>query len=272
MGYNSKAKITQQDFVVCSQQHILWLDIAMDQPIIMCILQGRCNLPDVVYDGVQWERTFGVTITQGAVGGIFHQQEWGCTVYAKIQNAQNVRMLESSDGLGLFEKVLQVVACHASLEDFDGGFGFEIDMLTKVDFSKASAAQKPHKTIVPQLLPSTIRHGACPPVCSTQTTLRVRVHIVAIGVSEKLVVSAKSIQSSPQLRPCPCEKVQILSVFSLAMWEVRVIHDLDFVLMTRLSCLTEEGIGTRVTLNLPHWREIRAFPCADESPMLKGHP
>ncbi len=47
MGDGSNAKITEQDLVVLSQEHIFWLDIAMNQSLVMCVLQRACNLLDI---------------------------------------------------------------------------------------------------------------------------------------------------------------------------------------------------------------------------------
>src|SRR6266436_9575333 len=45
-------EITKQDLIVWSQQDILRLDIAMDAPVIMRILQGSCDWLEIGHDGV----------------------------------------------------------------------------------------------------------------------------------------------------------------------------------------------------------------------------
>ena len=47
MSHDSNAKIGEQNFIVGSQEHILRLDISMDQFLVMCILQSRSNLHDI---------------------------------------------------------------------------------------------------------------------------------------------------------------------------------------------------------------------------------
>jgi len=54
LGDQGNAKIGKQSFIVCSQQEILWLDVAMDQLFIMRILQTGGELFDVVYNGREW--------------------------------------------------------------------------------------------------------------------------------------------------------------------------------------------------------------------------
>ena len=44
VGYDRNAKITELDIVAGIQQHVLWLDIAMDLPVIMRVLQGLSHL------------------------------------------------------------------------------------------------------------------------------------------------------------------------------------------------------------------------------------
>ena len=44
MGDRGNAKIREQHFLVLSDQHILRLDIAVDELLFMRVLQGGCHL------------------------------------------------------------------------------------------------------------------------------------------------------------------------------------------------------------------------------------
>src|SRR5436309_2671830 len=47
LGNDSNTKITEQDIVAAPQQHVLRLDVSMNNPLIMCILQGGGDLLDI---------------------------------------------------------------------------------------------------------------------------------------------------------------------------------------------------------------------------------
>src|SRR6266700_7446704 len=49
----NEAKITEPDLVVAPQQQVLRLEIAMNELGIVCILQGRSDLLDVVDNGAE---------------------------------------------------------------------------------------------------------------------------------------------------------------------------------------------------------------------------
>jgi hypothetical protein len=77
MGRGSDAKVTEPYLVVGSEQDVLWLDIAMDQSLIVGMLQGRGNRTDIGDDALQGQaRAFGVSLTQRAVGSICDLSEF----------------------------------------------------------------------------------------------------------------------------------------------------------------------------------------------------
>src|SRR5438094_508849 len=51
LGNQSNAKITEQDLLVLTQQHVLRLNVAMNQLPLMCILQSLADLLDIGDDG-----------------------------------------------------------------------------------------------------------------------------------------------------------------------------------------------------------------------------
>ena len=55
LRYRSDAEVTQHDLLLSAQQHIFWLDIAVDHFLIVGILQGIRYLLNVIYDCSQWE-------------------------------------------------------------------------------------------------------------------------------------------------------------------------------------------------------------------------
>jgi len=88
------AEVTKQDLIVPPQQHILWLDVAMHQISIVCILQSFSKLRDIrqnIHRG--HGSTFRKELAQSAIGSIAHDQKGGAVLYAKFENPHNMGML-----------------------------------------------------------------------------------------------------------------------------------------------------------------------------------
>ncbi len=65
LRHGGDTEITQEEFFALTHQHVLRLDIAVDEPLVVGILQGTCHLLDVGEDGGQWQRdTFGVMLAE----------------------------------------------------------------------------------------------------------------------------------------------------------------------------------------------------------------
>src|ERR1700730_15771006 len=93
LGHRGNTEIAEQDLVIASQQHILWLNIAMDHFLIMSILQGIGHLFDVGNDMSDWHpRTPWVWIACSAIWRIIHNQKRGALRYIVIENPDYVRM------------------------------------------------------------------------------------------------------------------------------------------------------------------------------------
>jgi hypothetical protein len=121
LGDEHKAKITQEHFVLAPQQHILWFHISMDELAIMSILQSGSDLFGVRENGRQgnWH-SFGVTLSQGAMRSIAHNQKGSAFLDAKLQNAHNMWVLQVGDRACLKAEFLNVVTCQVGAEHFDG--------------------------------------------------------------------------------------------------------------------------------------------------------
>ena len=55
VSHHGNAKVAEQNLVVCAKEHVLRLDVAVDAPLVMGILQGGRNLLDVGDDGSEWK-------------------------------------------------------------------------------------------------------------------------------------------------------------------------------------------------------------------------
>lgn len=55
MRKGADAKVTEPHLVVWPQQDVLRLDIPMDQPLVVGMLQGGCNRRHIAHHGRQWQ-------------------------------------------------------------------------------------------------------------------------------------------------------------------------------------------------------------------------
>src|SRR5712692_1687518 len=159
MGDGRDAKVAEQDLVLYSDEHVLRLDITMDQAFIMGVLQGTGHLFDVGDDGGQQDsRALWVTLAQGAVGCVFHDDERDTSFDAEVQDLYDVRVLEAK-GACLDEEAVQVVLGEL-WEDFDGDLSVAaIEVLGQVDFAEATGSQQAREAVVVELLSYPISHG-----------------------------------------------------------------------------------------------------------------
>ncbi len=72
-GHEGQAKIREPNLLVGSEQQILRLEVAVNQFLLMDILQGRSHLLDVGDNDLEGQpRPLGVELPQGATWRILH--------------------------------------------------------------------------------------------------------------------------------------------------------------------------------------------------------
>src|SRR5438132_12506859 len=69
-----------------------------------------------------------------------------------------MRVHEASDGLCLATKLLHSVASQPHLQDFDGGFSLQMNMLAEIHIGVATLSNQTDQAIVADLLSHTIFH------------------------------------------------------------------------------------------------------------------
>src|SRR5947208_8135407 len=69
-----------------------------------------------------------------------------------------MRVHEASDGLCLATKLLHSVASQPHLQDFDGGFSLQMNMLAEIHIGEATLPKQTDQAIVADLLSNTIFH------------------------------------------------------------------------------------------------------------------
>src|SRR5881227_2091901 len=165
MGDRGNTKIREQHFLMLSDQHILRLDITMDKLLFMCILQGCCHL---LHKGVDlrygYQATPGVTLSQGAVGGIIHHQKRHAILHIEIEHAHNRGMCQPGNRLCFLLEVLSLAARQVRMQHLNGCLQIQPYMLPKVDLSIATLSQQADQPVITELLSKAICHPRSPDV------------------------------------------------------------------------------------------------------------
>src|SRR5690348_9265193 len=80
------AEITEQNFLLPTHEQVRRLDIAVDQFLIVRILQCLGYLFYIACNGHKWKAgAFRVPLEQGAIKGIVHHKERGIIFHTKIE-------------------------------------------------------------------------------------------------------------------------------------------------------------------------------------------
>src|SRR5438552_2910535 len=107
MSNGGNAKVREQHFLAPSQQHILRLDIAVDDLVFVRILQGVGHLLDRRDDDRERDQAaFGIATPQRPIGGIIHDEKRHAFLYIVIEDAYDSRMHERSDSLSFLLEML----------------------------------------------------------------------------------------------------------------------------------------------------------------------
>src|SRR5207302_1641307 len=88
-----QAKIAEQDPLMLSQEQILRFEVAMDQPLLMGILQGGSDIGDIANDG--WEgqpAAARMALAQTATWSVLHHQIGPFLGQTKVEHANNLRV------------------------------------------------------------------------------------------------------------------------------------------------------------------------------------
>src|SRR6266700_4978788 len=146
LGNQDKAEITEQDLAAAPQQHILRLDVAVNELAVMCVLQGRRSLLDVRNkDGGGQYNPFRVALAQGAIGGIVHDEKRNADLHAKVEDADDVGVDEAGDGGGFAAELFHTAADQAHLKHFDGCMRIQVDIHVDVDLALHTLPRDAHQ-------------------------------------------------------------------------------------------------------------------------------
>jgi hypothetical protein len=151
---------------VPAHQHVLRLDVAVDELALVGVLQGR---PHLLHVGVELgegdETAPGIALAQGAARSIVHHQEGHAFLHIVIQNAYNCGVRQLRDGLRFLLKVLCFLASQIRMQHLDGRLQLQPHVLAQVHFCIATLSQQRDQPEVAKLLSHPVCH-LLPPFAS----------------------------------------------------------------------------------------------------------
>src|SRR5260370_11179167 len=131
------AKVTEQHLVIAAQQHILRLDIAVDQFCAMGMLERSGNLPDIGDHEGKWKYTSArMRLAQRPFRRIVHHEERRCALDPEVEDAHYVQVLELCDGARLFQELLSILHAQGGTQHLDGSKQLEMEVFPQVDVGK----------------------------------------------------------------------------------------------------------------------------------------
>src|SRR5438094_4278559 len=95
----------------------------------MGILQSGCNLPDIGHKDHRGQaRAPPVTLAQGTIWGIIHDQKRHEVLNIIVQHPYDMRMYEVSNSKRLVTELLNVLTCQLSMQHLDSRLRLKMDM------------------------------------------------------------------------------------------------------------------------------------------------
>src|SRR5215467_7003727 len=142
-----------------SQQQILGLKVTVNQAPVMGILQRGGHLLEVGDDGLERQpHSLWMELAQGATRSILHDQKRRARLHPKVQDAHDMRMAQGGQGTSLAQKVFHLTLVPRAMEQFDGGLGAQMHMLSQVDRPPMPLSQHLDEPIGSELLSGMIWH------------------------------------------------------------------------------------------------------------------
>ncbi len=152
------AEVQDLELTVLREEHVLGLDVAVDDALLVRMEEGRSRLARQVLEGGSVQRP----AHQGAQGLAFHQLHGdvgGAVHFPGVVDVGDVRMVELAGQLGLADERLaaQVVGI---LEDLERHFPFEAQVQGPPDLAHGSFAQPGEQTVGAEV--GCVEGQACP--------------------------------------------------------------------------------------------------------------
>lgn len=148
LGKLGDAKIPQHQAFIGIEQHILRLDIAVNDAVRVRVFQRACRLRDKSCRLQQGQRAFPHhAVSQRAPRNIGHHQIGKVFLFAVLKNGQDVGMLQRGHRVGLAAETLQEALASVSIgqpgehQHLDCHLPMRAGLLRQVDHPHPSASQ-----------------------------------------------------------------------------------------------------------------------------------
>jgi hypothetical protein len=154
---SGNAEIAEQQQTVGTQQHVFWLDITVNQALLMGISQGRGYLGRIVDNsGQRHTRTLGMAVTQGTPLSIVHHQEgFFLLTEPKIEQGHDMGMMQTKRTSFIQKRTPIIGIGQTYLEDFNSDLGVITKMLGQINVAKTAASKPLEQAIFAHGLPKT---------------------------------------------------------------------------------------------------------------------
>ena len=142
------AEIADLGLTVLREQDVRGLDVAVDHPLAVGILQRTRRLEGGLDDPLDGQEVIRlhVGLEGGAVAHVFHDDVTAITVHARIEDLHDVRVPQASCGLRLTEKPTakplgQIAAVGEALEGhLEGDRPIDVGIVALIDDGRGAAA------------------------------------------------------------------------------------------------------------------------------------
>jgi hypothetical protein len=152
ISWTLRVKVTEQDLLLFAYQHILWLEIQVQETLIVDILHRPGQLRHKGQNLCQGETASpGKALTQGTAGRIFHHQVGPALARTVLEERDNVRVLQASEQTGCGQKALLVLCALPGGQYLERSRCFEIDVLGQEHAGLSSTPQQMQQAIVAYL-------------------------------------------------------------------------------------------------------------------------
>jgi hypothetical protein len=99
-----------------------------------------------------------MAFAQGTIRGIIYDEVGSAILHVKFEYAHDIGVDETGNSSSLGTKVFHIIFIEARMQNFNGGSGIEVDMLTEVNLGKAALPKQADEAVVSKLLSDTICH------------------------------------------------------------------------------------------------------------------
>ena len=126
------------------QHDVRRLQIAMDDALLMRLLQGLSDFCSNLQNLIERQRAFRQALGESLAFEILHDQEVGAVLRADVVKRADIRMLQRGNGFGLaLHALLQFrVSGEMRRQNLDGDGAVEASVLGAIDLAHAACAER----------------------------------------------------------------------------------------------------------------------------------